>query len=74
MISYEKMTGYNNKKEDVKCMIGNHYFKDKFNYQPYVCKKYHDFSMTVMNLSDFFLNIKNNNYRHILETLIKKKL
>ena len=29
----KKITGYNNKKEDVKCMIYNHYyFKDKFNY------------------------------------------
>ena len=47
-------------KEGVKCMICNHYyFKDNFNYQPYVCNKCHDFSMTVMDLSDFFiLNIK----------------
>ena len=38
MISYEKIDGYNNKKEGVKCMIWNHYyFKDNFNYQPYVC-------------------------------------
>ena len=29
MISYEKIDGYNNKKEGVKCMICNHYyFKD----------------------------------------------
>ena len=43
-------------------MICNHYyFKDNFNYQPYVCNKCHDFPMTVMDLSDFFiLNIKNN--------------
>ena len=35
MISYEKITGYSNKKEGVKCMIYNHYyFKDNFNYQP----------------------------------------
>ena len=54
MISYEKFTGYNNKKEGVKCMICNHYyFKDNINYQPYVCNKCHDFSMTVVNLSDF---------------------
>ena len=44
MISYEKITGYNNKKQGVKCMICNHfYFKDNFNYQPYVCNKCHDF-------------------------------
>ena len=54
MISYEKITGYNSKKEGVKCIICNHYyFKDNFNYQPYVCIKCHDFSMTVMDLSDF---------------------
>ena len=34
--------------------IKNHYyFKDNFNYQPYVCNKCHDISMTVMNLRDF---------------------
>ena len=75
MISYEKITGYNNKKEGVKCMICNHYcFKDNFNYQPYVCNKCHDFSMTVMNLSDFFiLNIKNNNYRVYISNADKKE-
>ena len=53
MISYEKIDGYNNKKEGVKCMICNHYYvKDNFNYQPYVCNKCHDFSMTVMDLMD----------------------
>ena len=62
IISYEKIDGYNTKKEGVKCMICNYYyFKDNFNYQPYVCNKCHDFFMTVMDLSDFFiLNIKNN--------------
>ena len=55
MISYEKIAGHNNKKECVKCMICNHYyFKDNFNYQPYLCNKCHDISMAVMNLSDFF--------------------
>ena len=64
MISYEKINGYNNKKEGVKCMICNYdYLKDNFNYQPYVCNKCHDFSMTVMDLRDLFiLNIKNNDY------------
>ena len=76
MISYEKIVGYNNKKEKcVKYMICNHfYFKDNFNYQPYVCNKCHDFSMTVMNLSDFFiLNIKNNNYRVYISNIYKKE-
>ena len=54
MISYEKFDGYKNKKEGIKFMICyHHYFKDKFNYRPYVCNKCHDFSMTVMDLSDF---------------------
>ena len=71
MISYEKITGYNNKKEGVKCMICNHYyFKDKFNYQP-CC---HDFSMTVMDLSDFFiLNIKNSDYRVYINNIDKRE-
>ena len=60
MISYEKFCGYNKNKEGVKCMICNHYyFKDKFNCRPYACNKCDNFSMTVMDLSDFFiLNIK----------------
>ena len=76
MISYEKISGYNKNKEGVKCMICNYYyFKDKFNYEPYVCNKCHDFSMTVMDLSDFFiLAIKNNDYRVYISKLIKKKL
>ena len=49
MISYEKITGYNNKKDG-------------------------DFSMTVMNLSDFFiLNIKNNDYRVYISNIDKKE-
>ena len=74
MISYEKITRYNNKKEGVKCMICNHYyFKDKFNYQPYVCNECHDFSITVMDLSDFFLNIKGADYRVYISVLHKKE-
>ena len=74
MISYEKIDEYNNKKEGVKCMMCNLYcFKDNLNYQPYVCNKCHDFSMTVMNLSDFFvLNIKSNNYRVYISNIDKK--
>ena len=76
MISYERISGYNKNKEGVKCMICNYYyFKDKFNYEPYVCNKCHDFSMTVIDLSDFFiLAIKNNDYRVYISKLIKKKL
>ena len=50
MISYEIISGYNNKKEAIKCMICNHYyFKDNFNYQPYVCDKCHDYSFIKCN-------------------------
>ena len=52
-------------KKGVKCMICNYYyFKDKFDYQPYVCNECHDFSMTVMNLSYFLIvNVKGVDYR-----------
>ena len=54
MISYEKIAGYIKNKEGVKCMVYNHYyFKDKFDYQPYVCNECHDFSMTIMDLMTF---------------------
>ena len=56
-------------------MICNHYyFKENFNYQPYVCNKCHDFSLTVMDLSDFFiLNIKGNDYRMYITNIDKKE-
>ena len=56
-------------------MICNQYcFKDKFNYQPYACNKYHDFSVTVMDLSDFFiLNIENSDYRVYISNIDKKE-
>ena len=45
-----------------------------FNYQPNVCDKCYDFSLTVMDLSDFFiLNIKVNNYRVYITGLDKKE-
>ena len=75
MISYEKISGYNKNNEGVKCMVINHYyFKDKVDYQPYVCNECHNFSMTVMDLSDFFiLNIKNNDYRVYTSNIDKKE-
>ena len=75
MISFEKITGYHNKKEGVKCMVCNHYyFKDKFDCQPYVCNDCRDFSMTVMDLSDFYvLNIKGNDYRVYTSNIDKKE-
>ena len=56
-------------------MVCNHfYFKDNFNYQPYVCNQWHDFSMTVMNLSDLFiLNIENDDYRVYISNIDKKE-
>ena len=54
MISYERVFGNNKNKNGVKCMICNHYyFKDKIDYQPYVCNDSHDFSMSVMDLNDY---------------------
>ena len=76
-ISYkdEKIVGYNNNKEGVKCMVCNHYyFKDKFNYQPYVCNYCHNFSMTVTDISDFHIvNIKGNDYRVYVSGIYKKE-
>ena len=36
-------------------MICMYDFSDGLKYQPYVCNECHDFSMTVINLSDFFI-------------------
>ena len=74
-MSYEKITGYNNNKEIAKCMVCNHYyFKDNSDYQPYVYNKCHDFSMTIMDLSDFYvLNIKGNDYRVYVSNIDKKE-
>ena len=66
---------FNKGKNSVKCMIcGYYYFKDiGFKYQPYVCNNCHDFCMTVMNLSDFFvLNMKKVDYRVYVSGVDKK--
>ena len=62
-------------KEGVKCIIYNHYyFKDNFDYQPYVCNKCHAFSMTLMDLSNFYvLNIKSVDYRVYISGIDKKR-
>ena len=58
MISYkriDKSEGINFKKEGSECVICH---------QPYVCNRCHDFSMTVQDLSYFFIvTIKNIGYR-----------
>ena len=51
-----------------------YYFEDNFDYQPYVYNKCHDFSMAVMDLSDFFiLKIKGNDYRVYISNIDKKE-
>ena len=79
MISYEridcsKFIDFGKGENSVKCMICNYYyFKDGFKYQSYVCNGCHEFSMTVQNLSDFFiLNIKNVDYRVYISGADKK--
>ena len=56
-------------------MVCNHYyFKDKFDYQPYICNKCHGFSMAVMDLSDFYiLNIKGSDYKVYISNIEKKE-
>ena len=52
-----------------------HYFHfiDGFKYQPSVCNGCHDFSMTVQNLSDFFVvTVKNIDYRVYIANVDKK--
>ena len=70
MVSYERIDksefiDFNKGEDSIKCMIYHYcYFKDGFKYQPYVCNGCHDFSMTVGNLSDFFVvTVKNVDYR-----------
>ena len=80
MISYERIDcsegiDFNKGVNSVKCMICNYwYFKDiGFKYQPYVCNRCHNFSMTVQNLSDFFVaTIKNIGYRVYITGVDKK--
>ena len=75
MISYGKIVGYNIRKEGVKCLICNfYYFKDKFDYQPYVYNDCPDLSMTVIDLSDLLIeNIKGNDYRVCTNNIDKKQ-
>ena len=55
-------------------VCNNYYFKHEFDYQPYVYNDCHDFSITVMNLSDFFiLDIKSVDYRVYISGIDKKE-
>ena len=56
-------------------MICNYYyFKNKFDYQPCVCNECHEFSMTLINLSNFFVStIKNVDYRVYISGSDKKE-
>ena len=80
MISYKRVDKsegivFNKGESSVKCMICNYYyFKDiQFKYKPYVCNGCHDFSMTVQNLSDFFVvTIKNADCRVCITGVDKK--
>ena len=75
MISYENISGYNSDKKGGRCMICNYcYFKDNFDYQPYVCNECRDFFTTVMDLIDFLiLSIKGNDYRVCISGIDKKE-
>ena len=80
MISFEridKSEGIDFDKNDrpVKCMIWvYYYFKNiGFKYQLYVCNSCHDFSISVQNLSDFFIvTLKNVDYRVYISKVDKK--
>ena len=80
MISSERIDkiegiDFNNGEDLVKGMICNYYyFKDiGFKYQLYICNEHHDFSITVQNLSDFFVaTIKNVDYRVYITGVDKK--
>ena len=81
MISYERIDktdniGFNKSQGSKECMICHYlviYFGDGFKYQPYVCNRCHDFSITVQNLNDFFIvTIKNIDYRVYIVVVDKK--
>ena len=81
MVSYERIDksegiDFNKGENSVKCIICNYYyFKDiGFKYQPHVCNGCHDFSMTVQNLSDFFVVTNKNVDYKIYITGVNKKV
>ena len=80
MISYERIDksegiDFNKGENSVKCIICNYYYfkYSGFKYQPYVCNVCHDFSMTLENLSDFFVvTIENVDYIIYITAFDKK--
>ena len=77
MISYEridKSIDFDKSKGSKECMICHYwYFSDGFKYQPCVCNRCHDFSMTVQNLSGFFIvTVQNIDYRVYMANVNKK--
>ena len=82
IISYERIDksegiDFDKGENSVKCMICNYYYFKNigFKYQPCVCNGCHDFSMTVQNLSDFFIVLlKELIIGSILLVLIKRQL
>ena len=80
MISYERIDcsegiDFNKEENSVKCMICNYYYFKNigFKYQPYVCNGCRDFSVTLQNLSDFFVLIIKNVDCRIYTTGVNKK-
>ena len=66
MIQYERIDisegiRFNKTAGSKECMICHYwYFDTRLKYQPYVCNGCHHFSMTVQNLSNFFIvTVKN---------------
>ena len=80
MISFERIDksegiDFNKGENSVKCMICSYYYFKciGFKYQPCACNGRNDFSMTVQNLSDFFVvTIKNVDYRVYITGVDKK--
>ena len=80
MIQYERIDksegiDFNKTTSSKECMICHYwYFDTGFKYQPCVCNGYHDFNMTVQNLSNFFIvTAKNFDYRCYIVGVDKKK-
>ena len=79
MIQYESIDNseeidFNKTNTSKECIICHYWhFDTGFKYQPYVCNGCHDFSITVQNLSDFFIvSVKNVDYRCYIVGIYEK--